>query len=164
MKNFDWTTFTRRIAVKSTLAEMYAAWTKASEIEKWFLSNAIYFDANKNLVDKNTPFEKGFTYEWHWYLYDGVEKGKITNTNGNDFIQFSFAGDCLVDIKLSTQDSYIIVELTQKNIPTDDSSKENIRLGCDSGWSFFLLNLKSVYEGGLDLRNKNPNLKGMINS
>jgi hypothetical protein len=164
MNNFDWTTFTRRIAVKSTLAEMYAAWTKAVEIEKWFLRNATYFDAGKNLMDRNTSIEKGFSYEWSWYLYDVVEKGIITDSNGIDFIQFSFAGDCLVDIKLSTQDNYIIVELTQKNIPTDDSSKVNIRLGCDSGWSFFLVNLKSVYEGGLDLRNKNPELKKMINN
>lgn len=163
MENFDWTTFTRRIAVESTLPEMYDAWTKATEIEKWFVSNANYLDSNQKPVAKNTSIEKGFTYEWYWYLFDGVEKGKITDTNGEDFIQFSFAGECLVDIKLSVQDNYIIVELTQKNIPTDDSSKENIRLGCDSGWSFFLVNLKSVYEGGLDLRNKNSSLKGMIN-
>ncbi len=57
-----------------------------------------------------------------------------------------------------------MVELTQKNIPTDDESKQDIRLGCDSGWSFFLVNLKSIYEGGLDLRNKNADLKRMINS
>ncbi|MFV8370688.1 SRPBCC domain-containing protein [Flavobacterium sp. LB2R40] len=164
MKNFDWTTFTRRIAVRSSLTEMYDAWAKATEIEKWFLSNATYFDANKNLVAKDTPIEKDFIYEWNWFLYEGMEKGKIIDTNGIDFIQFSFAGDCLVDIQLSIQDDYIIVELTQKNIPTDESSKQNIRLGCDSGWSFFLLNLKSVYEGGLDLRNKDPKLKGMINS
>ncbi|MFV8443194.1 SRPBCC domain-containing protein [Flavobacterium sp. LB2P44] len=164
MKNFDWTTFTRRIAVRSSLTEMYDAWAKATEIEKWFLSNATYFDANKNLVAKDTPIEKYFIYEWNWFLYEGMEKGKIIDTNGIDFIQFSFAGDCLVDIQLSIHDDYIIVELTQKNIPTDESSKQNIRLGCDSGWSFFLLNLKSVYEGGLDLRNKDPKLKGMINS
>jgi hypothetical protein len=56
----------------------------------------------------------------------------------------------------------VIVELTQKDIPTDDASKQNIRLGCHTGWSFFLVNLKSVYEGGLDLRNKDSNFKGMI--
>lgn len=30
--------------------------------------------------------------------------------------------------------------------------------------SFFLLNLKSVYEGGIDLRNKDSNFKGMLNN
>ena len=59
--------------------------------------------------------------------------------------------------------SPLLVNLTQKNIPTDDFSKINIRLGCDSGWSFFLVNLKSVYEGGLDLREKNERQKGMVN-
>lgn len=163
MKNFNWTTFTKRIAVKSTLPEIYNAWTKAADIEKWFLSKAKYFDSNNSLVDKNVSAEKGFTYEWNWYLYDATEKGIITDANGKDFIQFTFEKS-LVDIKLVTQDNYTIVELTQKNIPADDDSKQNIRLGCESGWSFFLVNLKSVYEGGHDLRNKNPEHKGMVNN
>ncbi len=164
MTNFDWTTFKRRIAIKSKLPDIYNAWTKAAEIEKWFLSKAIFIDNDKKPIGKDNSIEKGFTYEWNWYLYDTTEFGKITNTNGKDFIQFTFAGECLVDIELSVKDDYVIVELTQKNIPTDDNSKQGIRLGCDSGWSFFLVNLKSVYEGGIDLRNKNNSLKGMLNN
>ncbi len=164
MTNFDWTTFTRKIAINAKLSDIYNAWTKASEIEKWFLSKAIFKDNNEAQIEKDKAIEKGFTYEWNWYLFDSTEHGKITDTNGKDFIQFTFAGDCLVDIKLSIQNDNTIVELTQKNIPTDDNSKQGIRLGCDSGWSFFLVNLKSVYEGGLDLRNKDNSLKGMINN
>lgn len=164
MTNFDWTTFTRNIAVKAKLSDIYNAWTKASHIETWFLSNAIYLDTNKVPIGKDKPIEKGYTYEWNWFLFDITENGRITDANGKDFIQFTFAGECLVDVKLSMHDDYVIVELTQKNIPTDDNSKQGIRLGCDSGWSFFLVNLKSVYEGGLDLRNKDFNLKGMLNN
>ncbi len=164
MKDFDWTKFTRKVAVKAKLQDIYNAWAKASEIEKWFLSNADYFDINKRAVTKTNLIEKGFTYEWGWFLFEPIEKGQITNANGKDYIQFTFAGNCLVDINLKEHGEYIIVELTQKNIPTDDESKKGIRLGCDNGWSFFLVNLKSVYEGGLDLRNKNPELKAMINS
>ena len=164
MKNFSWSTFTRKIAVKSNISDIYHAWAKASEIEKWFLSNARYYDSNNNLINKNTPVEKGFRYEWSWYIYDVVEQGTITQANGTDFLQFTFSGQCLVDINLETSDEYVIVKLTQKNIPTDDESKQNIRLGCDSGWSFYLVNLKSVYENGPDLRNKNQDFKGMVNS
>ncbi len=164
MTNFDWTTFTRKIAIKANLSDIYNAWTKASELEKWFLSNATFIDNNKKSIDKDNSLEKGYTYEWNWYLYDTTEYGKITDSNGMDYIQFTFAGECLVDIKLYSQDDYVIVELTQNNIPTDDNSKQGIRLGCDSGWSFFLANLKSVYEGGLDLRNKEINMKGMLNN
>jgi hypothetical protein len=164
MKNFDWTTFTRKIAVKSTMAEMYNAWAKATEIEKWFLKSAVYTGANNKTVDKTKTFEKGDRYEWGWHVYEGLEKGTIMEANGKDFIQFSFAGNCLVQIKLVPADNnHIFIELTQKNIPTDDHSKQDIRLGCDSGWSFYLVNLKSVYEGGLDLRNKNPDYKKVVN-
>ena len=164
MTNFDWTSFTRKIAIKAKLSAIYDAWTKASEIEKWFLSKAIFNDSNEKPIHSEKTIEKGFTYDWNWYLFDTTEHGKITEANGTDFIQFTFAGNCLVDVKLSIQDDFVIVELTQKNIPTDDNSRQGIRLGCDSGWSFFLVNLKSVYEGGIDLRNKNTSLKGMLNN
>lgn len=164
MENFDWTKFTRKIAVKATLSEIYNAWTKASEIEKWFLSNARFYDLNGNLIKKDVPAEQGNSYEWEWFLYDGIEKGKITEANGKDFLQFTFAGNCLVDIKLTQENDYVFVELTHKDIPTDENSKRNIRLGCHTGWSFYLVNLKSVYEGGLDLRNKDENLYPMVNN
>ncbi|MDF2932748.1 MAG: hypothetical protein K0R36_2079 [Chryseobacterium sp.] len=164
MKNFDWTTFTKKIAIKSKLSDIYDAWTKPSEIEKWFLSNAVFTNAEGQYINRLQHIEKGFAYEWNWYLYDITERGKITEANGENFIQFTFAGNCLVDIRLSVQEDHVVVQLTQKNIPTDDTSKKGIRLGCESGWSFFLVNLKSVYEGGIDLRNKNTELKGMLNN
>lgn len=164
MENFNWTQFTRKIAVKSSLEAMYNAWTKPQEIEKWFLSEAIYFDLNNQPIAKNSTCSKGFKYEWRWFLYDFAETGEITEANGRDFIQFTFAEVCLVDIHLSEFEDHVVVTLTQKNIPTDDHSKQNIRLGCDAGWSFFLVNLKSVYEAAYDLRNKNEKLKGMINA
>lgn len=164
MENFDWTKFTIKIAVYAPISKLYDAWTKGSEIEKWFLSDAAHFYTNRNRIAKETPIGKDFEYEWSWYLYDIVEKGTITEANGVDFIQFTFAVDCLVDVKLTDFKDYVIVELTQKNIPTDDFSKKEIRLGCHQGWSFYLVNLKSIYEGGIDLRNKNTNLKPMLNN
>ena len=79
MKNFSWSIFTHKIAVKSTISDIYHAWAKASEIEKWFLSNARFYDTNNKLINKNTPVEKGFRYEWSWYIYDVVEQGTITH-------------------------------------------------------------------------------------
>lgn len=164
MKNFDWASFTRKTAIKAPLVHIYDAWTKSMEIEKWFLKQAHFFDQNGELKSAADNIESGDTYEWSWYLYEPTEKGQVTEANGVDFLQFTFAGECLVDIKLSQLKEYTIVELTQKNIPTDEVSKRGIRLGCDLGWSFYLLNLKSIYEGGLDLRNKDESLKGLVNN
>ncbi|KYG80797.1 SRPBCC family protein [Roseivirga echinicomitans] len=164
MKNFNWESFTQKIAVQSSLSELYDAWTVSEKIEKWFLSEATFYNSNGEALTPNQHVSQGGSYKWQWFLFDDVEKGRITQANGSDFLQFTFAGECLVDIKLTQVDDTVMVELTQKNIPTDDNSKQGIRLGCASGWAFFLVNLKSVYEGGLDLRNKNESLKGMLNN
>lgn len=164
MENFDWTRFTRRIAVRAKLSDVYRAWTSSRAIEQWFLSRAINRDADQQDLDPDTAVSEGCSYEWRWYGYDGVEHGRITKANGVDHLQFTFAGECPVDVRMREDGERVIVELTQSNIPEDEKSKRDIRLGCDSGWSFYLVNLKSVLEGGLDLRNKDAALKGMVNS
>ena len=164
MNNFNWNTFTKKIAIKANILDLYNAWTIPQEIEKWFLSKAVFHKPNGEQVLKDENIEQSDSYAWSWYLYDIVETGKIIQANGKDMMQFSFAGNCIVEIKFTQSQDDVIIALTQSNIPTDNQSKRGIRLGCDSGWSFFLVNLKSVYEGGIDLRNKNNNLKGMLNN
>lgn len=164
MKNFDWTRFTKRIAVRAPLSAIYAAWTTPEELEKWFLEEVKFYDLDKNRTTSQQTAETGFTYKWKWHIYDDLMKGRILEANGKDLFRFTFEGECIVEVKLKTEREYTIVELTHKNIPTDDESKQYIRLGCASGWTFYLINLKSVYEGGLDLRNKDENLEIMINN
>lgn len=164
MENFNWTSFTKKIAINAPIRQLYNAWTVPEEIEKWFLSKAHFERPNGSVVKKNKNVQAMDNYQWSWFLFDATEKGRFVEENGVDFLKFTFAGDCLVEVKLSQHNDTVIVELTQNNIPTDSESKRGIRLGCDSGWSFFLVNLKSVYEGGIDLRNTDASLKGMLNN
>jgi hypothetical protein len=131
MKNFDWTSFTKRIAIRSSLPEIYEAWTVAANLEKWFLERVVFQDVDGNQLDYNEPVKGGFRYDWYWYLEATPMHGEI---------------------------------VSHHNIPQDDYSRQHIRLGCSNGWAFYLHNLKSVYEGGLDLRNKDPKLGVMINN
>lgn len=164
MKYFDWTSFTKKIAVKATLSDIYKAWTQSSEIERWFLKDAAFYTPGKEVVAKKTSIQASFSYQWRWHLYEDIVEGEIKEANGKDFIQFTFEGPSLVEIRLAEKQEYVIVELTQKEIPLDDHSKQYVRLGCASGWAFYLVNLKSVYEGGLDLRNKDSRIGTMINN
>lgn len=165
MKDFDWTSFTQRIAITTTLEEAYNAWTTAQGIQEWFLSSSIFTDPEGNVIPVNQNVVKGTQYAWNWFLYEPTESGTVTAANGVDFFRFTFAGDCLVDIRLQQVDECVVVELKQHNIPTDEHSMRDIRLGCASGWAFYLVNLKSVLEGGLDLRNKDERfMPPMLNS
>jgi uncharacterized protein YndB with AHSA1/START domain len=159
----NWTSFTVSIAVKTNLQTIYNAWTISSEIEKWFLETCKYKNADEGLMQGDEHVSSDGTYEWTWYLYDVLEKGKIVQANGTDFFQFSFAGDCLVDVQLKQIGEHVLVTLTQHNIPVDEESKFNIRMGCLEGWTFYFANLKCYYETGYDLRNKIPELKGINN-
>tara|TARA_A100000171_G_scaffold52224_1_gene69652 strand:- start:42385 stop:42879 length:495 start_codon:yes stop_codon:yes gene_type:complete len=164
MENFNWTQFTRKIAISAPVTSLYKAWTVSLELERWFLKDATFITSEGTQRDKSSSIEKDDAYLWKCYQWDGVEKGSIVSANGKDALHFTFAGDCLVEISLEPYGKETIVTLTQKNIPTTDKAKVDIRLGCDHGWSFYLVNLKSVYEGGLDLRNKNTNIPAMVNS
>lgn len=164
MENFDWTSFKKRIAIKSSLDKVYDAWTKANELEKWFLKKVLFYDSNGTSINPDRNVQTGAKYEWLWYLFEDPMNGRIVSANAKDFIQFTFEGETLVDVNLEENGDYIIINLHHHNIPTDNESKQYIRLGCTNGWTFYLANLKSVYEGGLDLRNKSEKLGIMINN
>lgn len=164
MDNFNLSQFTKRILIKSDLKSIYNAWTISAELEKWFLSNAVYYDSNIKVIPSKENVKTGGTYEWNWFAQNYHESGKVISANGYDFLEFTFAGDCRVEVKLTEIKNYILVELTQSKIPLDNQSKENIRLGCAFGWTFYLINLKSILEGGLDLRNKDLEMEGLVNN
>ncbi len=164
MENFNWKAFTKKIAVKADLKTIYHAWTKSEELERWFLEKVMFYDNDKTPFPANDTVELGLNYEWLWFLYEEPMLGKITEANGKDFLQFTFEGECLVDVRLEEKGEFTIVTLIHHNIPENDWSKQFVRLGCSNGWTFYLTNLKSVYEGGIDLRNRNADLGVMINN
>lgn len=164
MSKMDWTAFTLRIPVRASKAALYKAWTTAAELEHWFLRKARHTGPDGRALKPNARITKGGTYVWEWFGYDGMEEGRILEANGKDHLRFTFAGECHVDVRLRTAGKQVIVELVHSKIPTDEASKRNIWIGCLRGWNFWLTNLKSVYEGGLNLRNEDTSLKGMLNN
>lgn len=63
MENFNWTQFTKRIFIKSELALVYNAWTKSEELEKWFLSKAAFYTADRQLISASTDVTANSQYE-----------------------------------------------------------------------------------------------------
>lgn len=128
-----------------------------------FVKSCIFsFEREKYISIENVSAD--CKYEWNWFAQNYFESGKVITANGTDLFEFTFAGDCKVQVKLTEVKNYVLVEITQKEIPLDNNSKQNIRLGCAFGWTFYLINLKSVLEGGLDLRNKDSEMEGMVNN
>ena len=162
----DWSKFRLRVPVKADIPNIYRAWATQDNLENWFLRKAEFTKQDGNKRNRNSAVEVNDTYEWMWHGYgdDAMEKGKIMQANGKDFLQFSFgkAGNVSVAIKEEAGES--MIEVLQDEIPTDEKGKVNYHLGCTKGWLFYLANLKSILEGGIDLRNKKMELTDVINS
>jgi len=165
MKDYNWKAFEKRVLIDAKLEDIYDAWTKSIELEKWFLKKAIFNNiasGEKVSVQENISAE--VNYLWTWYAQNHSESGKVLKTNSKDYLEFTFTGNCIVKITLSPFNSKTMVTLVQEDIPDNDESRLNIRLGCAFGWTFYLLNLKSHLEGGIDLRNKEDGLINVINN
>lgn len=162
----DWSRFTVRINVKATVGELYRCWATRAGMEKWFLRLSEYRNRKGELRDEREEVGKGDSYKWLWYGWpdDTVERGTILDANGEDLIAFSFgkAGNCLVRIYEEVGEQ--IVEVQQEGIPVDEHGRHTYHVGCKTGWTFYLANLKSLCEGGVDLRNRNEKLQEMLNS
>lgn len=166
MPTYDWSKFTCKINISASVEAIYDAWTIPLQLERWFLRDASFKRNNGTLREKFLHVHKGDTYSWLWHGHgdDIVEKGEVLIANEKDKLQFSFTAGGIVTIDIGEALGETIVMLTQEKIPTNEKGKVSYHLGCLSGWTFYLANLKSILEGGIDLRNKNPSLANVINA
>ncbi len=166
MADFNWTTFTVRIPVNAPTEKIYRCWSTREGMEYWFLRMSEFKTPAGVLRNNDEAVQKGDTYTWRWHGWndDTVEYGTILDCNAKDSIAFSFgkAGNCTVTIK--QEHGQNMVELIQDNIPDDEQGRSYWHLGCKTGWTFYLANLKSLLEGGIDLRNMDEELTNVVNS
>jgi len=165
MSTHDWTRFVLRIPIAADKQTIFNLWTSQSGLESWFLRKAEFKKPDGSPGKPNDKIEVNDSYEWMWHGYpDEVsEKGKILQLS-EALLKFSFGKAGNVTVTIKEEQGQQLLELLQDEIPTDEDSKMNFYLGCSKGWVFHLTNLKSLLEGGLNLTNRNEQLKGVLNS
>lgn len=156
MPDERWTKFKLVADYNAPVRVIYEAWATQAGMESWFLRNASFYAISERQRDANEFIQTEDTYLWHWHGYPDTEyeKGSILKANGTDFIKFTFSGGSVVSVKIESKYNLTFVELVQENIPIENDPSRNLFVGCQTGWLFYLTNLKSILEGGIDLRNK----------
>jgi uncharacterized protein YndB with AHSA1/START domain len=160
----NWSEIRLRININTTIEKAYKMWTTQAGLESWFLREAKAKDQQGKSKKETDPMVKGDTYNWRWHGFadDVALTGKVIESNGKDRFQFSFSMDCPVTISIYKEHGQVIVELVEENIPVAKGEIFTHYLSNTTGWTFYLTNLKSVLEGGLDMRNVNADLKNVI--
>jgi uncharacterized protein YndB with AHSA1/START domain len=166
MENYNWNQFKKRITIRSTAQTIYDVWTTQAGIESWFLRLAEFKTKDTGVRKRNESIQKGDRYKWLWFGYDDsfVEESEILFVNGKDELEFGFSGGCIVNVKMKEEDNETICELTQSMPMEDEKDQRHFFIECGKGWTFYLANLKSILEGGIDLRNKNVNIQNVVNA
>ena len=162
----DWTQFTQKVYVQASVKEVYDMWTVPAQLERWFLRNASFADQFGRLRGIKESVEAGDTYRWMWHGHPDTtaEQGIVTVANGTDTFEFVFGKAGTVKVVLKPNGELTEIMLTQSGIPDDDVNRMNYYVGCSTGWTFYFANIKALLEYGVDLRNKDMDLKNVINA
>ena len=158
--------FIKRISINASPEQVFAAWNTQEGLESWFLRSAEFTTPAGILRERNEPIQRGDQYLWLWHGYgdDVYEQRKVIETNGIDTLSFEFTGECLVTVSAKIERGETLCELVQERIPTSADLADHLYVLCGEGWTFYLTNLKSILEGGIDLRNKNMELTRLVNA
>jgi uncharacterized protein YndB with AHSA1/START domain len=159
----QWSEFKLRINISAPIDKAYAAWATQEGLESWFLKRV-------DLTTGGTPRKKadqaqmGDEYEFRWYGHpdDISHKGRVVAADGKSQFTFTFSQDLPVSVSFYRECDETIVELVETFDPTDEVAVRKHYLGNMRGWIFYMINLKSVLEGGLDLRNRKVELRNVI--
>lgn len=166
MADHDWSRFFLRIPIKADKDNIFQSFTTQEGLESWFLRKAAFTSQEGKSKKPTERIAPGDRYEWLWHGWpdETVEKGEVIEMNGKDRFCFTFGKAGRVTIALKNERGQNMVELLQDQIPTTEEGQVYYHLGCTKGWMFYLTNLKSILEGGIDLRNRDVELKNVITS
>lgn len=160
----DFSEFKLRVNIKTTVENAYKAWATASGLESWFLRKAVFKNEKGESRKADDPIQEKdeYTIFFHGYPDSVAEKGKVLQANGKNLFSFTFSKGCPVSISIYQEHNETMVELFESKLPTDEQTIIRHYIGDSKGWIFYLTNLKSILEGGLDLRNKNDEINNVI--
>lgn len=152
-KKRDWRQFRLKIEIAAKPEKVFRAWTDDRIVPRWFCVKA-----------EIKPKKKGRLY-FEWLGGDKLETRVIDiKKNRLFFFPFGPKGE-KVKLTIKPLKKCSGLELYQYDTTPEDGLA--VHNGCETGWTFFLANLKAYLEQGIDLRSHDPKksyLQGYINS
>jgi uncharacterized protein YndB with AHSA1/START domain len=161
-KNFNMDRFTHAIYLSAPAEKVYEYIATPAGIVKWFVGKAKYYYKDKNIRLGNETVKKGDTFLWNWQNKDLELKGIVTESVDNKEFQFTFSPLYIVTVEIQTEEDKTRLKLTQEYQGSAAKNDFNY-INCCTCWVFFMTNLKSVIENGIDLREKDIRDEMMVN-
>jgi len=162
-KTFNMDSFIHAIILKASADDVFKFIATPSGIVKWFIGKAKYFYKDSHIRLGNEIAQKGDSFLWNWLNKELELKGIITGSDENKKFSFTFSPFFLVTIELAKIDDNK-TRLTLKQEYQESATRNDFSyINCCTCWVFFMTNLKSVIENGIDLREKETADEMMVN-
>ena len=128
------------LRLESDVMTVFQALTDPRQLERWFPNRAIL------------RAKRGSRFYFRWNDIKGLWRGTITELIPGNRLEFTWQRPgsedaTLVNIRLIPQGFETLVELTHSGFTSSDEMEKTIK-----DWVFYLENLKSVLEVGVDQR------------
>ncbi len=164
LDDYEWTQFKQKEYIEAPLKEVFLKWTTPNGIMEWFLKDAEYESQDGTTRESNEVVKPNDKYTWQFYS-GLVMKGKVLEVVSNSSFKFTFGKkepgsdeDVVVNVTFNEKDGMTEIELAQGNIADNEYGRVSYNLSCMVGWSYFMTNLRSLFESGFDYREKDENL------
>ena len=154
----SWTELTSRIYVRAQASSDFEAWATEAGLVRWLAESAAFCAAGGPSPRPDGAARAGDSFRWVRQGGRDVLAGQVVAAEwpGRVALTFGRAGTC--EVTLTGEADGTLVEVCRRDLPDAETCAE-----CSRCWAFRLANLKSVLEGGLDLRETDPARRGVVN-
>lgn len=156
-KRIVWT-----IHVNAPLESAYAAVATAEGLRGWMPMEAMLTDGEGSELLPGQAATTGDRFRFAWHVGD-AEEGEFLEADGVGRVRYSFGEATEVTVTLEEVDDGTLLVTLEQDHDRGDEMNLKMMLGYGPGWAFYMTNLKSVLEGGLDLRDFSHETEHMIN-
>ena len=153
----DWSQFTSRAFVRARAAAVFDAWATDAGLRQWLLGSAEFAGGPETTPRADGAARSGDALRWTWQHSGWAVDGQVLEASWPERLRLALGEIGCVDVSLTPEGDGTLVELRHRDVPTRELFVE-----WSCVWTFYLANLKSVLEGGLDLREDDPARKGVV--
>jgi len=154
----DGSRLTARIHVKASPPRVFEAWATAGGLARWLVGSAAFCPPGEPAPRADGTARAGDTFSWVWRAGGRAAEGTLTEAAWPERLCFRFAAAGRCEVALRAEADGTMVELLHRGIPDAET-----HAACCGAWAFRLTNLKSVLEGGADLRETDASRGAVVN-
>lgn len=150
----DWRSFDVYLQIDAEPRAVMDVWRTTSGITSFFVADMRAKTQSGAARAEGELIEPGDGYCWQ-YVHDYAGEGRFVAST-DELVKFTFGTEFEVEVTAEASGNGSLLHLHQSGIDDSPDGRVYSSLNCRCCWIAFLVNLKSIAEHGIDLRDHQP--------